>query len=255
MDICSLLTSGQVRGWIGTVAKLDSDRDGKGDLSVKIAEGATLRTWNNRFSDIMDDTRLDPGTPLFARASELRVGQTIQFSGHFFRTNSEGDCIREASLTLNGQLTEPEFVFRFESMAEPDATTTAAMTASSPTPPSTGPANASALTDLPEGTPTDDRSVPVQSAVDQESGTSIYAIFVCYNLVAGRPPHCVLGQGVTDIAGIRMPGNAYASLEECRRAALYGLPPQSKWVGDRLLTPGVSSWLECYHRHVDTWEN
>ena len=116
--ICGLLKSRQVNGWIGTVDVLDSDRDGKGDLSVKIADDVTVMTWNNSLSDIGDHTRIDPGTPVFAAASGLQKGQTIEFSGHFLE-GLEGDCIREASLTLEGQLTKPDFIFKFDSVGKP----------------------------------------------------------------------------------------------------------------------------------------
>jgi hypothetical protein len=118
--ICSIVKSGRVRGWLGTVSEIESNSDGKGVLYVEIAEGVSLKTYNNDFSDMGDHTLIDPGTPLFAAASALSKGQNIQFSGHLFLTGSE-DCLRELSLTLKGKLTEPEFLFKFESVGEPGA--------------------------------------------------------------------------------------------------------------------------------------
>jgi hypothetical protein len=58
----------------------------------------------------------------------LQNGQTVRFSGQFFRDDT--DCIRETSLTMSGSMREPEFLFRFSdissdlSTAKPDEVTT-----------------------------------------------------------------------------------------------------------------------------------
>ena len=140
IGICATLKSAQVIGWIGTVAKVDSNSDGKGVLSVAIADSVNLETMNNAFSDMSYHTLMDPGTPLFAAASGLHVGQTIQFSGHFFFTHDD-DCIDEASLTLNGKLTEPDFIFKFDNIGEPRVT----QSGDSRAPVVGGPPDASAL--------------------------------------------------------------------------------------------------------------
>jgi hypothetical protein len=48
---------------------------------------------------------------MFAKASALKEGQWVTFSGSFRR--EEADCIRESSVTLEGSLLEPEFIIRF----------------------------------------------------------------------------------------------------------------------------------------------
>jgi hypothetical protein len=110
-EICTAVRPGRVSGWIGTVETLSSNNDGKGVLSVRVGPDVHVKTWNNSLSDIGDNTLIEPGSPIFQQATALTVGQTVRFSGTFLR--SDADCIREASMTLVGSISSPEFVFRF----------------------------------------------------------------------------------------------------------------------------------------------
>jgi hypothetical protein len=70
-----------------------------------------LRTTNNDLSDILDHTLLDPSSNVFRQALSLSKGQRILFSGSFLP--SETDCVQEISLTQEGSMTDPEFLFHF----------------------------------------------------------------------------------------------------------------------------------------------
>ena len=115
--ICRVLASVQFRAqdWIGTVTKVDSNSDGKGVLAISASKNVRVETWNNDLSDIEDNTLIQPRTELFQRASLLREGQLVSFSGSFIPERE--DCIKESSMTLRGKLDDPEFVFRFSSVA------------------------------------------------------------------------------------------------------------------------------------------
>jgi len=115
--ICRVLASVNFRAqdWIGTVTKVDSNSDGKGVLAISISNNVRLQTWNNDLSDIEDNTLIQPRTELFQRASLLKEGQLVSFSGSFIPERE--DCIKESSMTLRGKLDDPEFVFRFASVA------------------------------------------------------------------------------------------------------------------------------------------
>ncbi len=97
--------------WVGEVTNVDSNSDGKGVLSIEIAHGITVTTWNNSVSDISDNTLLKPGSELFNKAARLKKGQRVVFSGTFFSDQESG--FEESSLTLQGKIEEPEFVFKF----------------------------------------------------------------------------------------------------------------------------------------------
>lgn len=109
--ICAALGSMSANGWVGQVSTLSSNGDGKGVLSIKIARDLYVKTWNNALSDVSDNTLIDPESGVFTKASAFKKGQWVVFSGTFRK--SPTDCIVESSMTLEGSLTEPEFIFRF----------------------------------------------------------------------------------------------------------------------------------------------
>jgi hypothetical protein len=115
-SICELLGSLTVSDWVGTVKTVDSNSEGKGVLAVLIANSNTLTTNNNAFSDSEDHTLIEPGTPLFAAASNLKPGQKVRFSGSFLH-GIDQECVSEESLTLDGKLMDPDFTFQFSAVA------------------------------------------------------------------------------------------------------------------------------------------
>ena len=114
--LCASLPSLSVKDWIGKVDKIDANSDGKGVVSIEIAKNILVKTWNNDLSDLMDHTLINPGTPLFNAASQLKKGARVKFSGSFFN-GGDGDCVKESSLSLSGKVKEPEFIFRFEGIS------------------------------------------------------------------------------------------------------------------------------------------
>ncbi len=117
LAICRSLSGGSVSGWSGQIRKLGSNSDGKGVLEISLAEDIRLETWNNDLSDISDNTLIDPTSSLFAHLSKMKDGDQVVFSGSFLP--SDVDCVRETSVTLEGSMTDPEFVFRFTSVDKP----------------------------------------------------------------------------------------------------------------------------------------
>lgn len=114
--ICGLLGQLAVTDWIGKVDTLTLNSDGKSVIVIEIARHAYVKTYNNTVSDILSEARtlIQPGTDLFNKAAQLREGQRVKFSGTFIRDSSDsGGCIEQGSLTINGKLAEPEFIFRF----------------------------------------------------------------------------------------------------------------------------------------------
>ena len=87
-------------------------------LRVDIGGGATVGTWDNALSDVVDNTLLDPNSPVFGQAQALHEGQKVRFSGRF--VTSDTDCVEEMSLTLSGSIKDPEFVLVFTSVAPVD---------------------------------------------------------------------------------------------------------------------------------------
>ena len=113
-SLCALMTNTGVRDWTGVVSTLSTNNDGRGVLGVRIADDLELKTWNNALSDISDLTLLQPDSPMYRAALELKEGVAVKFSGQFIRNDQ--DCFRESSLTMAGSMTSPSFIFRFSSI-------------------------------------------------------------------------------------------------------------------------------------------
>lgn len=101
--------------WVGKVAKLDSNNDGKGVLVIEISKNISLKTWNNSLSDGRDKTLIEKDSELFQKALSLKKGDLVKFSGNFI--HSDDDCIREASVTLSGGVDSPDFIFKFRDIS------------------------------------------------------------------------------------------------------------------------------------------
>ncbi len=89
--------------------------EGKGVLSITLDDNLTLSTWNNVVSDVGSQTLIEPSSPLFATASSLKEGDAVVFSGTFFPDQT--DCVQEKGLSLEGSMTEPDFLFRFTAIS------------------------------------------------------------------------------------------------------------------------------------------
>lgn len=100
--------------WHASVATLETNSQGKAVFRVVLPCGAKLKTWNNEFSDMADDTLIGQASEIFEVISELKGGQDIRVSGVFI--GSDEDHFKESSLTENGSMLDPEFIFRFQSV-------------------------------------------------------------------------------------------------------------------------------------------
>lgn len=114
-DIDKAFTSGEVSNWVGTIESIQTDSSGYAYISVKLADNIHLKTWNNSFSDIGFKTIIKENTPLYSSLAELEEGKRITFSGSFFPDTT--DRFKEASMTINGSMTDPEFIFKFTSIS------------------------------------------------------------------------------------------------------------------------------------------
>jgi hypothetical protein len=108
--LCRAVASPHIEGWLGKISKLSTNGEGKGVISIQIGPDTYVRTWNNAFSDIADNTLIDPSTPLFRVASSLKEGQKVRFSAILFPNAT--DCYKEGSMTMDGSITAPEFIMR-----------------------------------------------------------------------------------------------------------------------------------------------
>lgn len=111
-EILSTLGSYSVSSWVGTINQLETNTEGKAILSVRISPDIEIKTWNNALSDMASNTLIEKGTPVFSSLFNLSSGQSVKFSGSFFP--SETDSIQETSMTIDGSMSNPEFLFKFK---------------------------------------------------------------------------------------------------------------------------------------------
>jgi len=103
---------GQVRDWTGTITVLDATSDGRGVLAVRLSPQLSVKTINNTLSESLGPPTLIPvGSAVQRAAVAMAIGQKIRFSGTMFP--NKDDCARELSLTPEGAMSDPEFLFRF----------------------------------------------------------------------------------------------------------------------------------------------
>lgn len=100
-----------IKNWVGIISTLSSNNEGKGVLEVTIGDNISLGTWNNDLSDSSDNTMIPVNSPLLAKVAAMSEGQQVYFSGHLY--TSKTDCMQETSITQEGSMKEPDFLFRF----------------------------------------------------------------------------------------------------------------------------------------------
>ncbi|MBB4954405.1 hypothetical protein H4S14_004170 [Agrobacterium vitis] len=115
--LCAAQKAPVIENWTGTLENLTTNSDGLGVVKVKIGEDAYVMTMNNAFSDMMAKTMIDPDTALFKQLAALKENDRIKFSGRFIASSTNTDCHWESSVTLEGSMASPEFVFRFSSVS------------------------------------------------------------------------------------------------------------------------------------------
>ena len=105
--------------WVGYLTGLTTNSDGKAIIEVEIAKDITVATWNNSFSDIIDNTLVPQSDPVFADATALSVGAAVHFNGQF--VHEDLDCYGTQELTERGAMRDPTYTFRFSAIkALPD---------------------------------------------------------------------------------------------------------------------------------------
>lgn len=114
-QLASAFVNAVVTDWIGFVVQLDTTSDGKVIFGVVLDQSdIELSTWNNTLSDIFDHSLIKSESAIYRQLRSLSVGDKIKFSGSFF--SDESDFFLEKSLTEEGAMMDPEFLFKFRSV-------------------------------------------------------------------------------------------------------------------------------------------
>lgn len=101
----------QVSEWVGYLDSMATNSDGDAYIIISLNKNLKVGTWNNALSDIEDKSMIKSGTAVYNALSSMKKRQAIKFSGQFVR--SKDDHFKEMSLTIQGSMKNPEYVFRF----------------------------------------------------------------------------------------------------------------------------------------------
>lgn len=113
-ELAKLIRDRSASSWVGTISQLETNTEGKAILSIRVSPDIEIKTWNNALSDINSNTLIDKGSHLYNSLFDLSRGQQVEFSGSFF--SSVTDHIEETSITIQGSMRNPEFLFKFQSV-------------------------------------------------------------------------------------------------------------------------------------------
>jgi len=106
-----------VNNWVGKITSIDNSgiiNDENDDVAIHVIPldvKATLETWNNSISDDGFNTLIKRNSSLATTLMSLKIGDKVTFSGYFIP--KEDDFLYEMSITENGSMLEPEFLFKF----------------------------------------------------------------------------------------------------------------------------------------------
>ena len=122
-DLCALKHA-EFTGSIGIIESMGFNQEGKGTLSISIAENVILQTASLEFTDKLysASTLIDPTSKLGTEVMELAEGELVRFDGNLisasrgYSNDTGDDCVVENSASFAGSLTSPEFLFNFTSV-------------------------------------------------------------------------------------------------------------------------------------------
>lgn len=112
--LCSALGDGAASDWTGRITGIGANGEGKAYVEVEIADDVTIKTWNNAFSDAVDQTLIDPGAPFFNGLVAMNEGQTVKFTASM--VPGDDSCLSKANLTETFYGISPEFIARFSNV-------------------------------------------------------------------------------------------------------------------------------------------
>jgi hypothetical protein len=115
--LCDLIPGRSVSNWIGEVDVIGGNSDGDAHIDLEISNGINIGTWNNRVSDIFDNTLVPNTSPLYGTLLTLMKGDRVVFSGEFMASSDE--CLKTANLTEVFDMSRPDFKFRFSAIDRP----------------------------------------------------------------------------------------------------------------------------------------
>jgi hypothetical protein len=110
-DLCKILSSNSAKNWVGVITNIGANGEGKAYVEIELADDVRVKTWNNAFSDLNDNTLIPTSASFFDRLVALTEDTKVVWSAKFLSDNDS--CLKKANFTDVFYGIDPQFVVRF----------------------------------------------------------------------------------------------------------------------------------------------
>jgi hypothetical protein len=110
-DLCKILSSNTAKNWVGVITNIGANGEGKAYVEIELADDVRVKTWNNAFSDLNDNTLISTSASFFDRLVALTEDTKVIWSAKFL--SSSDSCLKKANFTDVFYGIDPQFVVRF----------------------------------------------------------------------------------------------------------------------------------------------
>jgi hypothetical protein len=115
-DLCATLSNNKATNWTGLIDSVGANGEGKAYVEIKIADRITIKTWNNAFSDLSDNTLIPTTSNFFNDLVSMKDDDLVNFSATFLKGSNS--CLKKANLTETFYGISPEFIVKFSNVTK-----------------------------------------------------------------------------------------------------------------------------------------
>jgi hypothetical protein len=112
--LCAVLNKRVATKWTGKITEVGSNSEGFAHVEIELADGVRVKTWNNAFSDIGDDTLISPSADFFDNLVAMSEDTVVTWTGRFAAGDSF--CLKKANLTQTFYGIDPQFIVKFSNI-------------------------------------------------------------------------------------------------------------------------------------------
>lgn len=112
--LCAVLNKRVATNWTGKITEIGSNSDGFAHVEIELADGVRVKTWNNSFSDISDNTLIPPSADFFDNLVATSEDTVVTWTGRFAAGDSF--CLKKANLTQTFYGIDPQFIVKFSNI-------------------------------------------------------------------------------------------------------------------------------------------
>lgn len=110
-DLCGVLNGRTAKNWTGKITEVGANGEGKAHVEIELSDRVRVKTWNNSFSDLYDNTLIPPSSTFFDNLVAMSEDTVVIWSGRFL--SGEDFCLKKANLTNVFYAIDPQFIVKF----------------------------------------------------------------------------------------------------------------------------------------------